>query len=158
MVILVTIPSWAKISYCHRISFCKRYLLKIKDLEMETKILIPLFSFQDFSSSVTRWPHIHSLHGSALTEDESKGKKSLQQNSVVIIIQRADGPFNNQLCIWVEEGKASFVGLKWARKLLNVSRHFSSRLVSIKEVNKSSYWCWALQIVHGLTCLAEKNL
>lgn len=140
------------------IPFCKRHLLNINDLEMETKILIPLFSLQDFSISVTRWPHIHILPGSCSQGNESNGKKTLQEKSTVIIIQSVDGSFNNQLWIWLEEREASFRGLKWARKLLNVSRHLSSRLVSIKVINKSSYWCWTLQIVHGIACLVEKDL
>lgn len=156
--IQVTILSLVRISHYHMMPFCKRYLLKSNNLEMETKILIPGFSLQDFSTSVTRWPHIHIFHGSALMENEPNGKKVLRQKCMVIIIQSVDGPFNNQLCVWLEERKVSLIRLKWAKRLLNVSRHFSLRLVSIKVVNKSSCWRWILQIVHGLACLVGKNV
>lgn len=157
IVIQETIPSLVKISYYHMMPFCKSYLWKSNDLGMETKILIPRFRLQDFSTSVSRWPQVHVLHGSALTENEPNGKKILQQKSVVLIIQSVDGPFNTRRCIWLEGRKTSLKGLKWARRLLNVSRHFSSRLISIKLVNKSFCWHWTLQIVHGLACLVEKN-
>lgn len=90
--------------------FCKIYLLKGNNLVIETKIPIPGFGLQDFSKSVTRWPQIHILHGSAFMENESNSKKILQQKSMVIIIQSVGGPPNNQLSIvWKIEKQALYV-------------------------------------------------
>lgn len=63
------------------------YLLKNSDLGMRTKTPIPKFNLQELSKSVTRWPQIHILHGSAFTENEFDSEMIVQQKPMATIIQ-----------------------------------------------------------------------
>lgn len=80
IVILVTILSLVKISHYHMIPFCKKYFLKNNNLGIETKILVPRFSLQKFSKSVTRWPQIHILHCSASWKINRAARRCCSKN------------------------------------------------------------------------------